>query len=112
MDEQEPDYRFTLANERTLLAWMRTALALLAAGVGAVEFLPQPDAAWVRTAAGVALGLLSVVASVGGVLRWHAVQRAMRRGLPLPVFRLAWVFAAALAAVGLAVSAMLLLTDA
>jgi putative membrane protein len=29
----EPDYRFTLANERTFLAWIRTALALLAGGV-------------------------------------------------------------------------------
>jgi hypothetical protein len=32
-DEQEPDYRFTFANERTFLAWIRTALALIAGGV-------------------------------------------------------------------------------
>ena len=30
---EEPDYRFTLANERTFLAWLRTALALIAGGV-------------------------------------------------------------------------------
>lgn len=26
---RDPDYRFSLANERTFLAWIRTALALL-----------------------------------------------------------------------------------
>ena len=31
-DGEEPDYRFTLANERTFLAWVRTALGLLAGG--------------------------------------------------------------------------------
>src|SRR3954470_17367229 len=104
MDEREPDYRFTLANERTLLAWLRTALALLAAGVGAVQFLPEPGPGWLRTAAGGALGLLSVLASVGGLVRWPRGQRAMRRGEPLPVFRTAWVLACVLAAVGLVVS--------
>jgi len=29
---EEPDPRFTLADERAFLAWMRTSLALLAAG--------------------------------------------------------------------------------
>ncbi len=36
----EPDYRFTLANERTFLAWQRTALGLLAAAVAVVQFVP------------------------------------------------------------------------
>src|SRR3984893_15268857 len=35
--EGEPDYRFTLANERTFLAWQRTALGLLAAAVAVVS---------------------------------------------------------------------------
>ena len=38
---EEPDYRFTLANERTFLAWIRTALALVAGGLGAVSLLPD-----------------------------------------------------------------------
>ena len=38
--EQEPDYRFTLANERTFLAWIRTALALIAGGVAVVQLVP------------------------------------------------------------------------
>ena len=33
-DGQEPDPRFSLANERTFLAWIRTALALAAAAIG------------------------------------------------------------------------------
>ncbi|WP_143342795.1 YidH family protein, partial [Crossiella equi] len=38
---EEPDPRFTLANERTFLAWIRTSLGLMAAGV-AVEALGHP----------------------------------------------------------------------
>ena len=34
----EPDYRFTLANERTFLAWQRTSLGLMAAAVAAVSY--------------------------------------------------------------------------
>ena len=37
---EEPDYRFTLANERTFLAWIRTALALIAGGVALVQLVP------------------------------------------------------------------------
>src|SRR5690625_7225376 len=37
---QDPDPRFTLANERTFLAWIRTSLALLAGGI-AVEAFTQ-----------------------------------------------------------------------
>ena len=39
--EFEPDYRFTLANERTFLAWERTALGLLAAAVAVVQLVPE-----------------------------------------------------------------------
>jgi putative membrane protein len=39
-DEQEPDFRFTLANERTFLAWIRTALALIAGGVAVAQLVP------------------------------------------------------------------------
>ena len=43
--EGEPDYRFTLANERTFLAWQRTALGLLAAAVAVVQLVPETDRA-------------------------------------------------------------------
>lgn len=38
--DTEPDTRFTFANERTFLAWHRTALALVVAGLAIVQFLP------------------------------------------------------------------------
>ncbi len=106
-EESEPDYRFTLANERTFLAWLRTALSLLAAGVALEQFAPQLAAPGVRTAIAAALGLLSVLAAGGGLLRWRRVQRLMRRGQPLPVAGSGVVLALGLAVVGLVVSVLL-----
>lgn len=83
-DEVEPDYRFTLANERTLLAYLRTALGLDAAGLAAVQFLTDIGSHWVRVLAGLLLVAAGAVASAGGYLRWRAIQRAMRRSEPLP----------------------------
>lgn len=89
--DTEPDYRFTLANERTFLAWLRTALALLAAGV-AVQQLGEPlRPAWARTALSLLCVAMAAGASIGGVLRWRAVERAMRRSAALPVVRLPWL---------------------
>jgi putative membrane protein len=82
-EEREPDYRFTLANERTFLAWMRTALALLAGGL-AVRQLVQPfEVRGARTALSVTAVLLSLVLAVSSYIRWLRVQQAMRRGEPL-----------------------------
>lgn len=91
---EEPDYRFSLANERTYLAWIRTALALIAGGVAldAVRF-PMPAVAQQGLAALlVALGLLCAVASW---VRWAQAERAMRHDQPLPTSRLGAVLAAA-----------------
>jgi len=80
----EPDYRFTLANERTFLAWMRTALGLLAGGIAMRELVPEFEITWMRPLLSlVAIGA-SLVVAVGAFLRWVAVQRAVRRGEPLP----------------------------
>ncbi|WP_370943533.1 YidH family protein [Amycolatopsis sp. cg5] len=80
--DTEPDYRFTLANERTFLAWMRTALGLLAGGVAAHQLVPGDDTAK-KTLATLCVALAAMVA-VAGYPRWRRVQRAMRRGEPLP----------------------------
>ncbi|MFF8772102.1 YidH family protein [Kitasatospora sp. NPDC015120] len=91
---EEPDYRFSLANERTFLAWFRTGLALIAAALAVAQFVP-PHA---RGTAGTVFGAL--LAAVGALLcttayfRWRAVQRAMRHNRPLPVTRLLPVLAA------------------
>ncbi|RZE07916.1 YidH family protein [Streptomyces albidoflavus] len=81
-----PDYRFSLANERTFLAWLRTALALIAGGFAVDQFLPGLPDGW-RIA--LALGLLAsgVLCALRAVHHWVRCERAMRRSEDLPVSR-------------------------
>ena len=82
----EPDARFSLANERTYLAWVRTALALLAGGVAGAKALDFHHAVFRWVVAGppiAAGGLLGLHASV----RWRRYEEAMRARRPLPVGR-------------------------
>jgi putative membrane protein len=99
----EPDPRFSLANERTFLAWVRTSLAFSAAGV-ALEALSLPVHPGFRLAASLLLILLGVVAAVQAWWRWAQVERAMRCTEPLPAAALTVVLA-----VGCAVAAVLVL---
>src|SRR3954469_12682883 len=78
--EFEPDYRFTLANERTFLAWQRTALGLLAAAVALVQLVPELTIPGARRFLGVSLAVLATLTSGMGLLRWRQADRAMRRG--------------------------------
>ncbi len=83
--ESEPDPRFTLANERTFLAWNRTALALIAAGLGIVQLLPPfPGVPYGRHIVGLPLILLGAVIAVAAYWEMKRNQTAMRRGEPLP----------------------------
>ncbi|WP_327357269.1 YidH family protein [Streptomyces sp. NBC_01304] len=81
-----PDYRFSLANERTFLAWVRTALALVGGGFAVDQFLPDLRWGW---RAGLAIALLAVGAlcSLRAVNHWVRCELAMRRGEDLPVSR-------------------------
>ncbi len=79
----EPDPRFSLANERTFLAWVRTALALMAAGV-ALEALELPENTSFRLAAALIFVLLGLLAAVHAWLSWARTERALRRGSALP----------------------------
>ena len=99
----EPDARFSLANERTFLAWVRTSLALLAAGV-ALEALAVPVHPGLRLAASLLLLVLAVAAPVQAWRGWARTERAVRREEPLP----APVLAGPLAA-GVLVAVLLLL---
>jgi putative membrane protein len=80
----EPDYRFTLANERTFLAWIRTALALLAGGIALNEIADPFSTASTRRALALAAVALSLLLAVSSFVRWRQVQRAMHRGESLP----------------------------
>jgi len=79
----EPDARFSLANERTFLAWVRTALALLASGV-ALEALDLPVEPHLRFTAALVLVVVGVVAPVLAWVGWARAERAVRLQVPLP----------------------------
>jgi putative membrane protein len=79
----EPDPRFTLANERTFLAWIRTALALIAGGV-ALEALTLPLQPALRLTASIILLLLGLTAPLLAWFTWGKVERGLRLGSPLP----------------------------
>ncbi|TDB69485.1 DUF202 domain-containing protein [Micromonospora sp. KC721] len=88
-----PDYRFSLANERTFLAWLRTGLALIAGGLAAAQFLPPLPLRHLREAIAVALLLLGATVAIRAVDHWARTERAIRLGEELPVSRFPAVLA-------------------
>ncbi len=104
---EEPDPRFTLANERTFLAWTRTSLALLATGLAVTEFVEsQPRA--VRLAIGVPLMVLGAAVAALSFRRWESVERALRLRRPLPYPALPRLLSAGIAAIAVAAGIILL----
>jgi putative membrane protein len=91
----DPDPRFTLANERTFLSWMTTALGLLGIGLAVGTLLPG-DAGVLRWL-GATWVLLAVVVALRALVRWFVVERAMRTGSALPLSRSIPVVAVGLA---------------
>ena len=106
-----PDYRFTLANERTFLAWFRTSLALIAGGVAIVQLVPEFAFPGARHALGVLLTIGGGVLSIAALRRWQLVQEAMRREEDLPPTRIPAVLGIALAAVTVFVVILLGLSE-
>lgn len=83
-NETEPDARFTFANERTFLAWHRTSLALVVAGLAIVQLLPPfTGIPFGRHLLALPLIILGGVLSTGSYLEWTRHQRALRSGAPL-----------------------------
>ena len=110
-DGSEPDARFTFANERTFLAWSRTALALVIGGLAIAQFLPPfPGVPWGRHVIGTPLILLGGAVSVISYFEWRGNQQALRRGEPLTRSRLPQILAVAIAGIALVAAALALLS--
>ncbi len=95
----EPDARFTLANERTFLAWIRTALAFLAGGV-ALELLGLDLQPGLRLAASLVLVIAGLLTPIFAWIGWTRVERALREQRPLPASLSAILLSAAVVVAG------------
>lgn len=104
----DPDPRFTFANERTFLAWIRTSLALLAAGIGLEAFVEDVLADPLRLAVAVVLLVLGATLALTAFSRWLRSERALRLGRTLPGLGVAPVIAVGVGICGVAMLAGLL----
>ncbi|MEU4895319.1 DUF202 domain-containing protein [Streptomyces sp. NPDC044780] len=95
-----PDYRFSLANERTFLAWLRTAMALVGGGFAVDQFLPETGRP-LRLALALILLAGGAMCALRAINHWMRCERAMRRGEDLPVSRFPVVLAVAVGVVAL-----------
>ncbi|WP_235900369.1 YidH family protein [Lolliginicoccus suaedae] len=79
-----PDERFTLASERTFLAWIRTSLGLMVAGIALIHVVPEFANETIRSLIGGSLVVLAGAAAAAGLGRWFAVEKALRTGSDMP----------------------------
>jgi putative membrane protein len=107
----EPDYRFSLANERTFLAWVRTSLGLMAAAVAVSQLLPDADLPGLRRAIGLILGALGLGASALAYTSWARREQAMRTDAALPRSPLLPIVGVALTLVAVLALVLVVFTD-
>ena len=105
---EAPDYRFSLANERTFLAWIRTALGFLAAGVGLDQLAPEFATPLIRQVLALLLCLFAGGLAVYGYMRWLRNEKAMRLKEDLPYTRSLLVISAVLLTVAAMVMGLVL----
>jgi putative membrane protein len=105
---EAPDYRFSLANERTFLAWIRTALGFLAAGVGLDQLAPEFATPLIRQVLALLLCLFAGGLAVYGYMRWLRNEKAMRLKEDLPYTRSLLVISAVLLTVAAVVMGLVL----
>ena len=103
---RDPDPRFTLANERTFLAWNRTAIALIGGGLAAGQLLDF-DSRVARLLVALPPIALGLVLALTSYRRWEANERALRLDEPLPGSGPPWLLAAGIAVVGVVVLVVL-----
>ena len=105
----DPDYRFSLANERTFLAYIRTSLALLAGGVAIEQLVPPFSVRGSRSALSVLLLCLASVVAGSSYLRWRRTEQALRLQTPLPATRLPLLLGVGLLATAVAALVLVVL---
>jgi len=105
--DADVDYRFLLANERTFLAWMRTALALIAGGVALDQFVVVAGARNLVTVLGIFAIVLGAIVAVLGTVQWRRADRAMRNGSRMDSSATVMVIGAILAIFALAIALLL-----
>lgn len=105
---EAPDYRFSLANERTFLAWIRTSLGFLAGGIGLDQLAPDFATPLIRETLALLLCLFAGGLAVYGYLRWLNNEKAMRLKADLPYTRGLLVISIILAIVAIVVMVMVL----
>lgn len=101
---EEPDPRFSLANERTFLAWIRTALALIALGAALHTIGPVLDVGNLGRGYAVGSAVLGSVCAAESFRRWYVNERALRSHRPLGGSRGSFVLTLILVLVGVAVA--------
>ena len=107
LEGEEPDPRFSLANERTFLAWIRTSIALIAGGLATSQLLQDlPGARWALAIPLAALGLAIAATSHG---HYREIQRAMRLDEPLPRSPMPAILAVSVTAIGVAAGVLILI---
>lgn len=105
---KDPDPRFTLANERTFLAWIRTSLALTAGGIALDAFTGPTFNPTIRLLLAVSLLALGALLAVGAFFRWYISERLMRTDQPLNLPLIAPVLAAGVGIAGFVMVATLI----
>jgi putative membrane protein len=108
---EDPDPRFSFANERTFLAWVRTALALMAAGIGLEAFAPELAVPGLRQVLSAMLVLAGIATSAMAFRRWLRGEKAMREKRSLPPPTVAPWLSYGVAAVALAVFVLVVVAN-
>ncbi|MGJ6123321.1 DUF202 domain-containing protein [Mycolicibacterium sp. Y3] len=107
----DPDYRFTLANERTFLAWVRTGLALLAGAVALASLVHDFGPRAMRISITAFLLILSLTVTVGAYLRWDRTERTLREKRSLPTDPLPRIMVAGVAIVIAGAAALIFVAE-
>lgn len=103
---EEPDYRFSFANERTFLAWIRTAVALVAAGIALHAIDLSMSDVFQRVVSSILVALGTICAGVSW-FRWAAAELAMRKKDPLPTSRMLLILPMAVVALSVVIAVSL-----